>query len=204
MKRSLAFVLAPILFGPLWACGTGNTGGAAGHLDVAMLRGAAQPDARKLEIDVAPDGAVRKMAYGHSRENAVPDAIKKLVAEKLPGATVKSWEEELYQDGTRTFEAELETADKKECEVSARADGTYRYTECVKSKDDLPPAAKQWLDANLAGANVEEVEHREGPVGEEWSVEAKVGEAMHYLHFSATGELVARFVKVTATIKVPQ
>ena len=68
-------------------------------------------------------GKIDKLALYHMDASQVPESIRKLAEEKLPGAKLRRYETELYADKGRAYDVELTSADGRECEVAALAIG---------------------------------------------------------------------------------
>src|SRR6185503_11215571 len=88
-----------------------------------------------------------------------------LAEQRFPGATVRSYETELYRAGGRTYEVEVTTADGKTCELSATAEATLRYVECEVPASELPAAVTATIGSTVAGGEVREAEKKTDAAG---------------------------------------
>jgi hypothetical protein len=175
--------------------------GGPGQIDSKIAEAiATYAGAEKLEIYTDASGKIVKLSVYHHDAAKVPDLVKKVAGEQFPGATVKSYEFELYAGEGYVHEVEFETADKKECEVSVSAEGKVRYTECVIDK--APDAIAAKVKELVPDGTIAEVEEKKGPGIDEISIEVKTGAIEHYLRFKRSGELVARSKRVVARIDV--
>jgi len=187
-----------VLLALLAGCATSGS-----RLEPTLVKAASTYEGvREIELRVDASGAVRKMSVQHGSALKVPDAVRKLFEEKLPGARILRYELELH-DGVWYHEIEGETAEKRECELSASEGGQFRYLECALPPDALPEPVKKALETLLPGAEVVEVETVKGPAVDQVSVEAKVGGRVHALAFSPAGALIAHHIHVPAVVEVP-
>lgn len=175
-----------------------------GRLDGALVQAAAS--ARGVELvylDASSGGALGKLSVYHHEEAQVPEAVRRLAEEKLPGGKVRRYESELYAQGGRVFEVEIETQDGRHCEVSATAEGALRYLECEIAQKDLPPAVVQAVAQAVPGGEIAEAETQKGPSIDEVHVEVKAGGALHYLRLRPSGELLRHSLRLPAAVDVP-
>lgn len=157
----------------------------------------------KIKMRVGPDGTVHKLAVYHHDAAAIPEPVRALAAERFPGAETLYYESELYSDLGRAYEVEIRTAEGKECEVSASADGTLLYEECKVPPDQIDPKVKATVDRLVPGGTVLEVETKHGPDRDEVSVEVKAGDVEHYVRTTPDGELIGHTLRIPAIIEVP-
>lgn len=201
MKNTVLSAMVLVSIG----CATHATG--PGRLNRELIGVAASAEGvRKIELHSDGTGGLWKMSVYHQDASRIPAPVRQLAESQFPGGKPVSFETEHYADVGLVYEVELESADGRHCEVSATAEAKLRYTECRISKDGLPAAVAQKLEATLPGATVEELEVLKGPGiagGEEYRAELKVGSTVHYLRLSPAGELLRRGVLVPAKLEVP-
>ena len=145
---------------------------------------------------------VRKLSFTHLDEKNVPAAVRALLAVKLPGATVQRWETEVLLDGTRVFEVHVRSAEGRDCELSAIADGRFRYTECKLPITELPPAVRKAVDDRVPSAEIVEVEHQLGGESEVWSVEARGATGTWEMSITSEGDVLERARVLKAKLKI--
>lgn len=194
-----------VALGLALAPGCATTSG-PGRLDVRLVHLAATtPSAAKIELHPDETGALVKATVEHLDEAQVPEAVRRLAAEKFPGAKVTGYETESYAgEGDLVYEVEVDTAEGRHCEISATAAGALRYTECRLPPAEIPEAVARAVAAVLPGAEIEEAERVAGPAlpTEEIRVEAKAGGRLHYLRFDPAGTLTRHGVMIPAEIEV--
>jgi len=175
-----------------------------GHVDPAFAAAAASyQGAYKIKLYFDAKGVMYKASLYHHDDAKVPEVVRKLAAERMPGSTVTAYEFELYADAGPVHEVEVKTADGRECEVSATPAGVFRYTECQVPPANLLPAIAKLVADNAPGGQVVEVEERKDASGAvEIRVESKVGEVIHYLRFRPSGELLSRALRYASEVEV--
>lgn len=159
--------------------------------------------ASKVEMHLGAGGKVEKVEIYHTTPDRVPEAVRRLADEQLKGGKIKSYEHEIMGDGAEIFEVEAVMPDGVECEVSATPQGALLYRECHVPLDKAPDAIKK---AALAAVNGEllEVEHKQGPGLDEYSVEIRAaGGEIYKVKLGAAGQVLARSRKLPAQIEIP-
>ncbi|MFO0755476.1 MAG: hypothetical protein U0359_03240 [Byssovorax sp.] len=157
--------------------------------------------AEKFKIAVSPSGEILKLSLYHNDASLIPEPVMATLKKKLPGATIKSFESEIYSDKGRVFEIEVTTKDKKDCEIGAMADGKYLYTECDMKADKLPKAVKDAVAKAVPGGEIVEAEKKDGDTND-FSVESKANGVMHYLHIDTKGKVTWHAQRVAGLIDI--
>jgi hypothetical protein len=103
----------------------------------------------------------------------------------------------------RVHEVEVETAQKQECEIAVRDDGTVHYVECVIPYAEAPEAIRAAAAALVPGGEPLETEHKTGTGVDEVSLELKAADGLHHLRFKASGELLVHARRLSASVDVP-
>ncbi|MCA9637339.1 MAG: PepSY domain-containing protein [Myxococcales bacterium] len=177
---------------------------AAAALDGDFLRGAlSHRGLTKIEIEVRANGEVEELAVYHNDADAIPEPVRARAEERFPGATIERYETEL-EEGKKVFEVEVKTADGKECEVEAAANGDLLYVECVADESILSAEQKATIERIVAGGKITEVETVERPGDEKPSigVSVEVGDATHKLDFGPDGALKRHAREIPASLEI--
>jgi hypothetical protein len=156
----------------------------------------------KVELHVDQGGKVTKVEVYQIGPGQTPEAIRKMAEEQLKGGQIKAYEYEVLADGSEVFEIEATMPDGLTCEVSGGRDGKLAYKECQLAIDKAPDAIKKAALGVIDGEIVE-VEHKQGPGLDEYSVEIRHGAELHKVKLTATGQVIAHLRKVPAEIVVP-
>lgn len=180
-----------------------------GRIDAAFLQGAIEhAGLQRMELSVRADGTIDEIEVYHQDAAKIPAPVLARLEEVYPGAKILAYETELEADDpTPVYEVEVQTKDKKTCELEARADGAVVYTECVQAAKKVSKEIQAVLDKRLPGAKIVEIEVTE-PASGERAIEVKVewkGER-HVLEFEGAEERMsrhAREVPATVSIAVP-
>jgi hypothetical protein len=179
-----------------------TSGAATSALDGELVKTASH-GAIKMKIRTDGAGAVVKQSVYHHDEQAIPKPVHELAAQRFPGAKTEHVESELYAEHGRVYEIELTTADGKQCEVAASAEGTELYTECRVDPATLPAPVADAVAKLYPGAKVLEAETKKGPKLDEISVEVQAGDAEHYVRLAPDGRVLERLVRVPAIVEIP-
>ena len=129
----------------------------------------------EVEIDVAPDGTLRKISVYHRDAAQVPEPVKASVQEAFAGAEADAFEIEFYAGQGLVYEVEVAARDGRRCELAAGADGTVRYTECEIPAGKLPRAAREDVRRRGTAAKAQRIERANGTVEFEVAVRAADG-----------------------------
>jgi uncharacterized membrane protein YkoI len=156
----------------------------------------------KVELRVEEGGKITKVEVYQAAENKAPEAVRKLASEQLAGGKFKVYEYEVMGDGSEVHEIEMEMADGLVCEVSATGEGKLRYKECQVAPDKAPDAVKKGALAVVSGEIVE-IEQKQGPGVDEYSVEIKADGVIHKIKLTPAGQVTGRSRKLTATVVIP-
>lgn len=175
-----------------------------GHVDPVFAAAAATyQGVFKIKFYFDAKGLMYKASLYHHDEGKVPEVVRKLAVDRFPGSTVRAYEFEVYADAGPVHEVEVKTADGRECEVSAKPTGEFRYTECQLPLTSMSPAIAKIVAEQVPGGQVVEVEERKEAAGaEEIRIESKVGDVLHYLRFRPTGELLTHTLRFAAEVEV--
>lgn len=174
-----------------------------GHVNGQMVvLGTRLPGVEKLRIRTDAAGKITKLALYHKDATQVPPSILALAAEKLPGAKVLRYETEIYADKGHAFDVEMTSADGKECEVAALADGTFLYSECAIKLDEIPAPAKAAAMALVPRGEIVEAERKKGPAADELTIEMKNAGLVHYLRVTPTGDVLWHGLRVPAFVEL--
>ena len=172
-----------------------------GKLDRVFLeRALAIPSHEKIEVKVGLDGSIEEVELYHGDAAAIPEAVRELAARTFPGAKVKKFETELDAAG-EIFEVEVEVKGR-ECEVSARADGTLIYTECELPAKAITPEIRAVVAKVLPGAKIEGIKEITRGEVRSIEVEAELGGHEHELLLNDGLNLVRHVRKVPAVLEV--
>lgn len=147
-------------------------------------------------------GSVLKLALYHRDAAKVPENVTQMTTAAFPGATIQSYELELYRDHGWVFEVEVKTPEGTSCELAVLEAGTILYRECQIPIADLPPAIAQAVTAKLPGAKIVEAETKKGPAVDEIHVGASADGREHAFHFQPNGTLVRHLLKIPSTLEV--
>ena len=156
----------------------------------------------KIEMRLEEGGKIAKIEVYQVPQEQVPAAVQKLAQEQLPNGKLKAYEYEVLADGSEVFEIEMTMPDNLTCEVSATAQGQLRYRECELAVDKAPDAIKKAALAVVSGEIVE-IEQKQGPGVDEYSVEIKAGADVHKIRLNPAGQVTGRFRKVPAQVVIP-
>jgi hypothetical protein len=157
----------------------------------------------RVRLAVDRSGGVTKMEVYHCDAGRFPAAARALLERELPGARALVYEREQYADLGWVNEVEVETADGRRCELGASDEGQLRFIECRVAPAQAPPAVAKALGALVPGAEIVEIELRKGPGIDEVIVEARSGERLEVLRLRPDGTVLARGIRLPATIDVP-
>lgn len=152
-----------------------------GHVDAELVRAAAAAKGvDRVKIEVEPGGAVRYLSVYHQDEAAIPEPVRKQLDAQYPGAKITRYESEFVADKGRLYEIEVETADKQECEFSARADGSVVYTECHIDAAALPGPVRAAFEKAHPNVALKEVEKKTVTGGgDEYELEFELDGRVH-------------------------
>ncbi len=166
-----------------------------------------------VELSYCPRGKLVKVAVEHGDAAAVPEAVRALALEKFEGGTIVEFESEWTARHGRIFEVEVQVAEDRTCEVAAKPDGTFLYTECPVTVEEIPQAVRSAIHAAIAadasgpgtvpGGEVDDIEKKEFRNRVMYAVEVEQGGREHKLRFNAEGQLRVHTVSVPAEIQVP-
>lgn len=176
-----------------------------GQLDAELVRAAASlQGVEKVVLKAEPDGAVRYLAVYHHDADAIPEPVREQLAVLYPGARVLRYESEFVAPHGRLYEIEVETADKQECELSAKADGGVVYSECHVDPRALPEPVRAAFDRAHPGVAIQGVEKKMVPgAGDEYEVKFEVDGRAHELSFSPDGAVTRHVLVIPAVLQVP-
>ncbi len=132
----------------------------------------------EVEIDVAPDGTLRKVSVYHRDAAQVPEPVKASAQKAFAGAEADAFEIEFYAEGGTVYEVEVTTRDGRRCELAAEADGTVRYTECEIPAGKLPRAAREDARRRGTAAKAQRIERADGTV--EFEVELRAADGTRF------------------------
>jgi uncharacterized membrane protein YkoI len=175
-----------------------------GRLDAEFVRAvAASAGAREVSLEVEGDGAVRKLALYHDDVATLPAPVLALLEQQYPGGKAVKYETEVYAEHGRVFEVEVKTKDRRECEYSARPDGTLFYNECEIDAKTLPEPIRSAIPKAVPGAKIDEAEKTTYADGRaEYTVEVTAGGKEHELYFDADGALLRHELVIAAEFEV--
>lgn len=176
-----------------------------GQLDAELVRAAGSAQGvEKIKLELEADGSVRYLSVYHQDAAAVPEPVRKQLDTQFPGAKILRYESEFVAAHGRLFELEVETADKQQCEFSAKPDGAVLYTECHIDAKALPEPVRAAFDKAHPGAAVKEVEKKTiTGTGDEFEIEFEVGGRLHELYFKPDGTIIRHELVLPAVIEVP-
>ncbi|WAS98313.1 PepSY-like domain-containing protein [Nannocystis punicea] len=176
-----------------------------GQLDADLVRAAGTAQGvEKIKVEVEQDGSIRYLSVYHQDAAAVPEPVRKQLEATYPGAKMLRYETETVVPHGRLHEIEVETADKQQCELSARADGGVVYTECQIDAKALPEAVWAAFDKAHPGAAIKEVEKKTlTGAGDEYEIEFETGGRLHELYFKPDGAVIRHELVLPAVIEVP-
>jgi hypothetical protein len=153
-----------------------------------------------IELALGLDGSITKLAIEHGDAEAIPAAVRALAEATFPGAKIEGFERELDASG-ELFEVELKVKGK-ECEVSARADGTLVYTECDAPVKELSAPILDVVKKLLPGGKISGVKTITRGEAVETEVEVDFQGEERELVFNAAGELVRQVRKIEAELEI--
>lgn len=182
---------------------TSKTAASAGLSSRIVEAASSFKGVHKAKLRVDKTGKITKQALYHNDPSKVPAAIRKLTEEKFPGAKVVEYELEHYSDVGWVHEVEVKAKDGRECEVSAKEDGTLHYVECKIRTGDMPKPVAAAVKKRLPKGKVVEAETKKGPTIDFVHVKVKVGQTVHYLQCRPTGEIANHWLRIPAAIDVP-
>lgn len=172
-----------------------------GKIDRAFVdRALATKKREKLELKVGLDGSIGELELYHGEREAMPQVVLDLAEKTFPKGKVLHYETEVDAGGD-VFEIEVDFKGK-ECEVSARADGTLLYTECEESTKDLGPVVGPSVAKAFPGAKVTGFKKISRPEAEAFEVEMMIDGEEHEVEFDAGGQIVAHVRKIPALLEV--
>lgn len=154
-------------------------------LDAEIVRAASTAaGVTKLKLEVEADGSVRELSLYHNDATALPAPVTALLEQQYPGAKIRAYETEFDRTHGRLFEVEVLTKDKRECEYSAKPDGTLVYNECHIDAKTLSEPIRAAITRTVPGAKITEAEKTTYADGREVvSVELSAGGKQHELYF---------------------
>lgn len=172
-----------------------------GKLDRAFFdRALAMKKREKLELKVNLDGSIGEIELYHGDPEALPQVVRDLAEKTFPKGKVLHYETEVDAGGD-IFEVEVDFKGK-ECEVSARADGTLLYTECEESTKDLGPILGPSVAKGFPGAKVVGLKKISRPEAESFEVELMIDGEEHEVEFDAAGQVTAHVRKIPAVLEI--
>jgi len=176
-----------------------------GHLDADLVRAAGSAQGvEKVKIEVEKDGSLRYLSVYHQDAAALPEPVRKQMETVYPGGKALRYETEFVVPHGRLHEIEVETADKQQCELSAKADGSIIYTECHIDAKALPEPVRAAFDKAHPGAAIKEVEKKTlTGAGDEYEIEFEAGGRLHELYFKPDGAMIRHELVIPAVIEVP-
>jgi len=181
-----------------------DTAIASGGLQEAVARAAiTAKTVDEFEFRLDEQGALVKQAVYHDDASAISDAVKAKALEVFPGGTITHYETEWYAGVGDVQEVEVETADGRECEVSALPDGTLRYEECKLDLAGLPTQVTEAIESAYPGGKILEVETKKGPDLDVLTVEVEAGGTEYYVHMAPDGEIQSVHKRVEAIVEIP-
>jgi uncharacterized membrane protein YkoI len=190
----------PLLSLPLLACAAHGPG----RLDAKLVRAATDGPVEKVQIFTDADGAVNKVSVYHRDAGPAPEQLRRLALQQYPGAELRQHELELYRDHGWVHEVELTTADGQRCEVSASAAWTLRYTECQMAPEKLAQPLRDAAAKLVPGGEIVEAELHKEAGREEYRLEVKRQDELHYLRLQPDGALIRHSRRVAAMLEVAQ
>ena len=181
-----------------------DVGASSGGLHEAIARAAiTAKTVEEFEFRLDERGALVKQAVYHDDASAISDAVKAKALELFPGATISDYETEWYAGVGEVQEIEVETADGRECEVSALPDGTLRYEECELDLASLPTQITAAIASAYPGGKILEAETKKGPDLDVITVEVEAGGTEYYVHMAPDGEIQSVHKRVEAIVEIP-
>ncbi len=162
-------------------------------------------DTHKVKVNVDRDGGLRYMAVYHRDESKIPEAVLKAKPAEFEGGEVMYYESEHYAELGRVFEVQYKLKDGRECEHSAKADGTHVYTECKLDEKDIPPKVMAGATGKMAGGVVvKEAEHTKRADGsEEYGLVFEFEGAELKYYVAPDGTVKRRERRIPALLSVP-
>ena len=178
--------------------------GTAVTMHPAVVRAARQAtDVSKMKVRLDAEGNVVKQSVYHGDASLIAEPVRKLAAERFPGATPRRYETEWYAEHGEVHEVEVDTKDGQQCELAAKPDGTELYVECHVAPTALPAAVAQAAADAVPGGKVVEAESKKGPNIDHFTVEVQLGDVEYYLVISPTGALQHKLRRIPAVVEVP-
>lgn len=176
-----------------------------GYVQLATTLRASPLDAvEEIDLSLDENGVVHKVGVESDDEKTLPKSVIELGKQQFPGYEVSGYEVEHYRQHGKVYEVELKKGDE-ECELAVLENGRRLYHECEAKPADLPPAVTAALQQRFPKAEIEEVErHVTADNHDQWRVEAKLGEAIHYLSFQTDGALLRHQRKFEGTVYLDQ
>ena len=174
------------------------------QLDAELERAAGTAEGvQKFELEVEADGSLRELAVYHNDASVLPAAVLALQEQQYPGSKVRVYEIEFDRDHGRVFEVEVTTADKQECEYSAKPDGTLVYNECHIDPKALSEAVQAAIPKAVPGAKLLTAEKKTYPDGRTiHSVELSAAGKTHELYFE-NDAMIRHELVFDAKVEVP-
>ncbi|MDC0673830.1 PepSY-like domain-containing protein [Nannocystis radixulma] len=176
-----------------------------GQLDADLVRAAGTAQGvEKIKLEAEADGSLRYFSVYHQDAASLPEPVRKQIETVYPGARALRYETEFVAPHGRLFEVEVETADKQNCELSAKADGGVIYTECQIDAKALPEPVRTAFDKAHPGAAIKEVEKKTlTGAGDEYEIEFEAGGRLHELYFKPDGAIIRHELVIPAVIEIP-
>lgn len=193
-----ASLLAVSILGAV-GCQSGTTEG-LGRLprSVVLLYDQAAPDGI-IEIEVDRDGSLREIEADIPVED-LPEHVRAVALERLPGATITGAEREIQPDG-EGWEVKL-LSDGVAWEVVVDEDGGIVETEQELDLEDAPPEVLETADLTIGGT-YKSVELITRGSAAEYHVKKAMDGASYKLIVAPDGTLIRAVREARAELEIP-
>ena len=182
----------------------GTAGGSSlGNLDGELLEEITDTAAiQQMDARVDDHGALVAVALRHFDGPAIPVAVRALVTERYPGASLVYFGTTHEAGQTVLYDALVQTGEDRQCTVAAEGDGSLVYTECDIDAAALPPPVGEAV-ARLGEGEIVRVAQRDAPAQTVFIVEKRIAQRTHVLELNAEGDILEHDVLLPATIRIP-
>lgn len=121
----------------------------------------------------------------------LPASIQNYLNTNYAGAEIEESEMDTLCTGTAVYEVEVEVSEDNEIELTFDTEGNLLFTEKEIASSQLPAAVTSGINAQYAGASVQEAERLDlADGGNQYEVELKQGQTYREVLFTAEGTVI--------------
>ncbi|MCG2460373.1 PepSY domain-containing protein [Flavobacteriaceae bacterium F89] len=132
-------------------------------------------------------GGLMAGSFGYGQNVSVPQPVKDAFVQTFPTVKSVKWDKE----NSTEWEAEFRMKGKQ-YSANFLEDGTWKETEHVVKKKDIPSNIKKALDTEFFGYTIEESEISETREGSVYEFELEKGEQMMEVAIDNSGKVVKK------------